>query len=158
MPLITLKRTDWEQKIARFVDLPGRPQAWSAGRSPPPRASEGLNDPISVAAVFHFAISREEENRDPILRATLAVLRSVLDDRTEAETYACRDLAHFGPAWRAIRERVHDPFEDSDLAEIAERVFGIAATTGETTSIGTQVVAVDGRRSIFRLPRETWVG
>ena len=30
---------------------------WIAGRSPPPRASEGLNDPISVAAIFLIALS-----------------------------------------------------------------------------------------------------
>ena len=35
-------------------------QAWIAGRSPPPRASEGLNDPYSVAAIFHLALSRDE--------------------------------------------------------------------------------------------------
>lgn len=60
-------------------------QDWIAGRTPPPRASEGLNDPISVAAVFHLALSRDEDLKDSLGRATLNVLRTVLDDRTEAK-------------------------------------------------------------------------
>jgi hypothetical protein len=38
-------------------------QDWITGRTPPPRASEGLNDPISVAAVFHLAIGRNDDRR-----------------------------------------------------------------------------------------------
>jgi len=136
---------------AQLSGLAGAPigrsdlQAWITGRSPPPRASEGLNDPISVAAVFHFAISQDEESRDPILRATLNVLRSVLDDRKEAETYGGSDLAHFGPIWRTIREQADAPFAHGDLREIAERVFDHAAISSPTSSNGAQVVTIDGR-------------
>lgn len=118
---------------------------WITGRSPPPRASEGLNDPISVAAIFHIAISRDEDARDPVGRATLNMLRTVLDDRTEAETYASDDLAHFGPLWRVVRDAADTPFPTGDLTEIARRVFDLAALTEPTATGGSEVVTIDGR-------------
>jgi hypothetical protein len=121
-----------------------RPSGLETGRSPPPRASESLNNPISVAAGFHFAISRDEESRDPILRTTLHAPRSVLDDRAEAETYAEGDLAHFGPMWRLIGEQADEPFDGADLADVAERVFKLNAMTETIATSGTEVVAVDG--------------
>ncbi|WP_088182549.1 hypothetical protein [Sphingobium sp. Z007] len=120
-------------------------QDWIAGRSPPPRASEGLNDPISVAAVFHFAISRDEDSRDSIIRATLNVLRSVLDDRTEAEAYGRDDLAHFGPMWRFIREAADAPLSQPGLVGVAERVLELSALTETGHEAGYEVVTIDGR-------------
>src|SRR3546814_6080091 len=52
-------------------------QDWICGRTPPPRASEGLNDPVSVAAVFHLAIERSEEHTSELqslMRISYAVL------------------------------------------------------------------------------------
>lgn len=120
-------------------------QDWITGRSPPPRASEGLNDPISVAALFHLAISRDEDNADPIHRATLNVLRTVLDDRAEAEAYGREDLAHFGPMWRTIRDAADGPFSRGDLREIAQRVFDLTELTKSGPADGSQVVTADGR-------------
>lgn len=136
---------------ATLAGLAGAPidvrdiQDWIAGRSPPPRASEGLNDPISVAAVFHFAISRDEDSRDPIIRATLNMLRSVLDDRTEAEAYGRDDLAHFGPLWRTIREAADAPLDQPGLMGIAERVFELSALTETGQDAAHEVVTIDGR-------------
>ncbi|RZF63532.1 hypothetical protein EWE75_15730 [Sphingomonas populi] len=120
-------------------------QDWISGRSPPPRASEGLNDPISVAAVFHFAISIDEDSRDPLMRATLNVLRTVLDDRAEAEAYAQDDLAHFGLCWRRVREAADQRYPSAGLEAIAERVFELAALTEAEADDGIKVVTVDGR-------------
>lgn len=120
-------------------------QDWITGRSPPPRASEGLNDPISVSAIFHFAISRDEDTRDPVLRATLNVLRSVLDDRAEAETYGSDDLAYFGPMWRTVRDAIDLPFARADLLAIAQRVFELVALTEPSSGDGSEIVAIDGR-------------
>lgn len=72
------------QGAARLAGLAGVPidvrhlQDWICGRTPPPRASEGLNDPVSVAAVFHLAIEAGVANAGPLARATLNVLRTVL--------------------------------------------------------------------------------
>ena len=110
-----------------------RPSIWIAGRSPPPRASEGLNDPISVAAIFHIALSRDEDLKDPVARATLNALRQVLDDRTEAETYATSDLAHFGPLWRQVSAVADAPFPSGDLLAVASRVLELAVVNGQRT-------------------------
>lgn len=118
---------------------------WITGRSPPPRASEGLNDPISVAAIFHIAISRDEDAKDPVGRATLNMLRTVLDDRTEAKTYGADDLAHFGPLWRVVRDAADAPFPTGDLTEIAHRVFDLAALTKPGSTGSSEVVTIDGR-------------
>lgn len=48
-------RLEGAAALAGLAGVPiavGDLQTWIVGRSPPPRASEGLNDPISVAAVF----------------------------------------------------------------------------------------------------------
>lgn len=120
-------------------------QSWIAGRSPPPRASEGLNDPISVAAVFHIALAGDEDIRDPINQATLNVLRSVLDDRAAADVYGSDDLAHFGPMWRQIKAEADAPFPTADLLSIAERIFRVATLTNLATQSCIDVVSFDGR-------------
>jgi len=120
-------------------------QDWIAGRSPPPRASEGLNDPISVAAIFHIALSRDEDLKDPVARATLNALRQVLDDRTEAETYATSDLAHFGPLWRQVSAVADAPFPSGDLLAVASRVLELAVLTEPASSSSWSVVSLDGR-------------
>ncbi|MAM37059.1 MAG: hypothetical protein CL949_00815 [Erythrobacter sp.] len=121
-------------------------QDWIAGRTPPPRSSEGLNDPISVAAIFHIALSRDEDLSDPLARATLNALRSVLDDRAEAETYATSDIAHFGPLWRKVQAAANAPFPTTDLLGVADRVFELAASTEPATTSGWDVVSLDGRK------------
>ncbi|TGX49075.1 hypothetical protein E5A73_19710 [Sphingomonas gei] len=128
-------------------------QRWIAGRSPPPRASEGLNDPISVAAVFHLALARDEDIRDPVNQATLNILRSVLDDRAAATAYGSDDLAHFGPMWRQIRAEADAPFPTADLLSIAERVFHLSALTNPAPQSSVDVVSFDGR-SLDLPPRQ----
>lgn len=126
-------------------------QAWIAGRSLPPRAIEGLNDPISVAAVFHLAICSHEDSRDPLMCATLNVLRSVLDDRQEAETYGRDDMAHFGPMWRKVREAADRPYASPDLGAVAERVLELVSLTETDHAEASKVVTFDGRT--LELPR-----
>jgi hypothetical protein len=120
-------------------------QDWITGRTPPPRASEGLNDPISVAAVFHLAISRDDDSRDPVLLATLNALRTVLDDRSAAALWGGDDLAHFGPLWRTVRQHASLPFAKGGLRAVAERVFEIADLTRSGSREAAEVVTVDGR-------------
>lgn len=134
--------------LAGLAGIPiavGDLQTWIVGRSAPPRASQGLNDPISVAAVFHLALSRDEDAKDPISLATLNVLRSVLDDREEAATYASDDLAHFGPLWRRIKNAADQPFPTADLYSIAERIFALVALTEPAKQSTVDVVSIDGR-------------
>jgi hypothetical protein len=141
-------RLDGAAQLAGLAGVPIRIedlQDWIAGHGPPPRASEGLNDPISVAAVFHIALSRDEDTRDPIARAALNVLRTVLDDRAEAETYGCSDLAYFGPLWKQVREAADAPFPRCDLHNIANRVFEIAALTKDHADDQARIVSIDGR-------------
>lgn len=125
-------------------------QAWIAGRTPPPRITEGLNDPLSVAAVFHLVISREEDDRDPLVRASLRTLRTVLDDRAEAETYGAGDLIYYGPLWRQIQQAANAPFPHRSLLGVAQRVFEMAELTGQAAADAAAVVSIDGRS--FTLP------
>ena len=136
---------------ARLAVLAGVPiavadlQAWIAGRTPPPRITEGLNDPLSVAAVFHLIISREEDDRDPLVRASLRTLRAVLDDRVEAETYGAEDLVYFGPLLRQVRQAADAPFPLRSLLGVAQRVFEMAELTGRAAADAAAIVSIDGR-------------
>lgn len=134
-------------------------QEWIAGRTPPPRASEGLNDPISVAAIFHLALSAGDDLKDPLARATLNVLRTVLDDRTEAEAYGAEDLAHFGTMWRQLRTAADASFPSGDLLAVADRIFELFALTEPTTPSGFDVVSIDGRALNLPPPERdrTWL-
>lgn len=141
-------RLEGAAALAGLAGVPigvGDLQDWITGRSPPPRASEGLNDPISVAAIFHVAISRDEDAKDPVGRATLNMLRGILDDRAAAETYASDDLAHFGPLWREVRSAADVPFPTRDITTVARRVFDLAAMTASAPASGSEVVTIDGR-------------
>lgn len=120
-------------------------QDWISGRAPPPRASEGLNDPVSVAAVFHVALSRDEGVPDPILTATLKALRTLLDDRSEAEMWGSGDLAYFDPMWRIVRQHADAPFDRRDLLAVAERIFEIAEITRAPAAERSDITSPDGR-------------
>lgn len=120
-------------------------QDWIAGRTPPPRASEGLNDPISVAAIFHLALSRDDDLKDPVTRATLSMLRTILDYRTQAEVYGADDLAHFGPTWRELRKAADAPFPTRDLLAVASRILELLALTEPAPRDSFDVVSIYGR-------------
>ena len=136
---------------AALATLAGAPirvrdlQDWISGRTPPPRASEGLNDPVSVAAVFHFALSRDEDLPDPVLTATLKALRTLLDDRSEAEIWGSGDLAYFSPMWRTVRQHADAPFDRRDLLAVAERIFEIAEITRAPAAEQADITSADGR-------------
>lgn len=120
-------------------------QDWICGRTPPPRASEGLNDPVSVAAVFHLAIEAVVNGRDPIARATLNILRTVLDDRAEAATWAASDLAYFGPAWRQARISAEAPYPAPTLRAVAGRIVDMLAVVGSAEQEAVDITTIDGR-------------
>lgn len=139
------------QGAAQLAGLAGVPvdvqhlQDWICGRTPPPRASEGLNDPVSVAAVFHLAIEASVSDKGPLARATLNVLRTVLDDRSEAEVWAGGDLAYFGPAWRQARIETQAPYSSASLHAVADRIAAMLKTVVDADQSAVDVTAVDGR-------------
>ncbi len=139
------------QGAAQLAGLAGVPidvrhlQDWISGRTPPPRASEGLSDPVSVAAVFHLAIEASTGDQGPLARATLNVLRTVLDDRSEAEVWAGSDLAYFGPAWRQARADALAPFPSPSLRAVAERIVAMLKTVAIADQATVDVTVIDGR-------------
>ncbi|CAD7340571.1 hypothetical protein FIM10_15765 [Sphingomonadales bacterium 56] len=132
---------------------------WICGRTPPPRHSEGLNDPLSIAALVHFALSASESQRDPIARATLNISRQLLDDRKEAEIWAPDDLVRFGPAWRAVQALVEAPYPASSVQAVAERLIAAREGLAAPTSGGQLLTTADGRQLQIdpRQPDLGWV-
>ncbi|WP_157221180.1 hypothetical protein [Flavisphingomonas formosensis] len=123
---------------------------WISGRTPPPRHSEGLNDPLSVAALFHLALATTERDKSPVARATLHALRTLLDDRNEAEVWGGEDLVRFGPAWREIGQRASRPFPSPTLAAIAGRMLEMRQSSNIRNGQVPTISSVDGR--LFSLP------
>lgn len=121
-------------------------QDWICGRSPPPRHSEGLNDPLSIAALVHFALSTSESQRDPIARATLNISRQLLDDRKEAELWALDDLVRFGPVWRAVQALMDAPYSASSVHAVAERLIAARESLAAPVSGGQLLTTADGRQ------------
>lgn len=121
-------------------------QDWICGRTPPPRHSEGLNDPLSIAALFHFALSASDGTRDPIARATLNLSRSLLDDRREVDIWAPEDLVRFGPAWRTAQTLLAAPYPAPELHAVAERLIATQADLGVPEAGGQLITTADGRQ------------
>lgn len=134
-------------------------QDWICGRTAPPRHGEGLNDPLSVAALVHFALSADESRSDPVARATLNVSRTLLDDRKEAEAWAPEDLVRFGPSWRAAQRLVEAPYPAPTLREVAERLIAAREGLEAPASPAQLLTTVDGRhlRLDPRRPDLGWV-
>ena len=120
-------------------------QNWICGRTPPPRHSEGLNDPLSIAALFHFALSAADGD-DPIVRATLNISRTLLDDRKEADLWAAEDLVRFGPAWRMAQMLLEAPYPTASFHAIAQRLIDARASLDTPVTEGQLVTTVDGRQ------------
>lgn len=121
-------------------------QDWICGRTPPPRHSEGLNDPLSVAALMHFALAASESRHDPIARATLNLSRTLLDDRKEAQSWAHDDLVRFGPAWRAVQAQATAPYPARSLLAVAERLIAAREGLEAPSSAGQLLTTADGRQ------------
>jgi hypothetical protein len=140
---------------ATLAGLAGAPisvtdlQGWIAGRTPPPRAAEGLNDPVSIAAVFHLALQAGEDQKDPLTTATLRLLRTLLDDRTEAALWGKHDLLHFGPAWAAARTLAAAPYPAASLTCIADRVIALRAALEPAPQTAIDVISLDGRALVL---------
>ncbi|WP_375195991.1 hypothetical protein [Sphingobium sp.] len=121
-------------------------QDWICGRTPPPRHSEGLNDPLSIAALFHFALSATGGHCDPLARATLNISRTLLDDRKEADLWAAEDLVRFGPSWRMAQMLLEAPYPTATLHSIAQRLIDAQASLDAPATEGQLVTTADGRQ------------
>ncbi|AWW72841.1 hypothetical protein CD351_00200 [Erythrobacter sp. KY5] len=101
-------------------------EAWIAGSGSPPRASEGLNDPLGVAAIIHYFFASLEPgtgNRD---RQVRRLLRGLFDSEAEASTWSGADLVHYGPLWRGLRAIAEERGLEPSVGSIAERLAQMA--------------------------------
>ena len=117
---------------------------WICGRTPPPRHCEGLNDPLSIAALMHFLLLAEDAG-DPVARASLNVLRTLLDDRSQAEMWGRDDLVRFGQTFREARARLGAPYRSPTLLSVAERLLAVHQELEISPTEGRSVTAIDGR-------------
>lgn len=119
---------------------------WITGRTLPPRHSEGLNDPISVAALAHFVLLAQETDGEAVAISTLNALRTILDDREQAEIWGREDLVLFGSAFRAAKARLAEPYPSPTLVAVAERLLAVHAELEIAPVGGRSVSTIDGRQ------------
>lgn len=134
--------------VAGIAGVPVDPAAildWIAGRTPPPRHSEGLNDPLSIAALMHFLLLGEDA-ADSVARASLNTLRTLLDDRAQAEMWGRDDLVRFGQAFREARSRLSAPYPSPTLLAVAERLQAVHRELEVSPTEGRSVTTIDGRQ------------
>jgi hypothetical protein len=113
-------------------------EAWISGRRNPPRAAEGLNDPMSVAAVVYYYFTTLEQSRATNDMAVARLLRQILDHESEAHTWAGTDLVHYGPLWRALSKLVDAPGLEPTISSVAGRMHEMARVA----------IKAEGRRQI----------
>ena len=97
-------------------------EAWIAGSGPPPRASEGLNDPLGVAAIVHYFFASLEPGSGSRDRQVRRLLQGLFDSEAEASSWSGADLVHYGPLWRALRKIAVEPGLEPCVGSIAERL------------------------------------
>lgn len=119
---------------------------WITGRTLPPRHSEGLNDPMSVASLAHFVLLAQETKGDAVASATLTALRTVLDDRAQAQLWGREDLVLFGSAYRSAKARLAEPYASPTLLAVAERLLKVHAELEIAPVGGRSVSTIDGRQ------------
>lgn len=134
-------------------------QAWLSGTRNPPRSSEGLNDPLSVAAVVYFFFATLDQARGHNDRAVTRLLRALLDVDVEAQVWAREDLMHFGPLWRAVHRLAREPGLKPNIPSVAKRLHEMARVAAK--SHGRRQLAAtsyDGRQLSF-MPedRRAWL-
>lgn len=125
-------------------------EAWVAGSGSPPRASEGLNDPLGVAAIVHYffaSLQPATGNRD---RQVRRLLRGLFDSEAEATTWSVTDLVHYGPLWRALRKVAEAPGLEPSLGSVAERLAQMARLLNRAVDHSKLVATLpDGRAIAF---------
>lgn len=100
---------------------------WISGRALPPRASEGLNDPLSVTAVLFYHLSALRANHDPVSVASTRLLATILDDRKEAEEWGQDDLVRYGTFWRKLVREAEHLILSPSLSSIASAIASLLA-------------------------------
>jgi hypothetical protein len=98
-------------------------ESWISGTRNPPRAKEGLNDPVSVAAVVYYYFMTLERSHAANDKAVARLLRSILNHKGEAEIWAGTDLIHYGPLWRVLSRLADAPGLDPTISSVAERMY-----------------------------------
>ena len=101
-------------------------EAWIAGSGMPPRVSEGLNDPLGVAAIVHYFFASLEPGTGSRDRQVRRLLRGLFDSEAEASTWSGADLVHYGPLWNALRKVAEEPGLEPSLTSIAGRLAQMA--------------------------------
>lgn len=135
-------------QIAGLAGVPVDPDdvlSWITGQTLPPRHTEGLNDPLSVASIMHFMLLAQDKRHDVVAKATLNTLRLLLDDRSEAELWGGDDLLRFGPAFREAAKRLSAPYRAPTLKAVAERLQEVHAQLEVAPVSGRSVSTIDGR-------------
>ncbi len=125
-------------------------EAWVAGLGSPPRASEGLNDPLGVAAIVHFffaSLAPASAGRD---RQVRRLLQGLFDAEAEASTWSGADLVHYGPLWRGLRKITDEPGLEPSLTSISGRLAQMARLVRRAADHSELVATLpDGRTISF---------
>jgi len=95
---------------------------------------------------MHFLLLGEDSAADAVARASLKILRTMLDDRAEAEMWGQGDLVRFGQAFREARTRMMEPYPSPTLFAIAERLRGVHRDMDISSIGGRTVTTIDGRQ------------
>lgn len=114
---------------------------------------------MSVAAVMHFALAAQQPPGDKLTDATFRVLRTLLDDRAQAELWAPDDLARFSGAARAAQAAIAAPYPSPTLLAVAERLLEIQAALELAPSKARTITTIDGRQLVVepRSDRTIWL-
>lgn len=125
-------------------------EAWVAGSGSPPRASEGINDPLGVAAIVHFFFASLDPASGVRDRQVRRLLRGLFDSEAEASTWSGPDLVHYGPLWRALRAIAEEPGLEPSVGSITERLAQMARLVTRAADHSELVATLrDGRAVMF---------
>lgn len=104
---------------------------------------------MSIAGVMHFALAAQQRPADDLTAATFRVLRTLLDDRAEAELWAPDDLVRFSGPFRAAQAAIAAPYPSPTLLAVAERLLEVHTALEVAPAHDRTVTTIDGRQMVL---------
>lgn len=111
-------------------------EQWIAGTGQPPRTSEGLNDPLGIAAIVHFFFDTVEAGTAREDQTVRRLLASLFDSQAQGEAWAGADVVRYGPLWRSLRKLADEPGLEPTLTAVGARLMqmGRLATKAQASA------------------------
>lgn len=95
-------------------------ESWISGRRCPPRSLEGINDPLSVAAVAYFADQGWSSQTEKLHNKDIQSERAFFNYSEQANEWASDDVGFYIHLYRRLRDEIRQINLHGSISEVAK--------------------------------------